>query len=113
LNSLAAAAARNPHVIEIGSSLEQSASRLQALPGIGKWTAQYIAMRELREPDAFPADDIALRRAFALLEGQSPTSQASRALLARAERWRPWRAYAVQHLWASSSSRAGFTQVRP
>jgi AraC family transcriptional regulator of adaptative response / DNA-3-methyladenine glycosylase II len=112
LNSLAAAAARNPHVIEIGSTLEQSASRLQALPGIGKWTAQYIAMRELREPDAFPADDIALRRAFAVLEGQSSTSQASRALLARAERWRPWRAYAVQHLWASNSGQR-FTQARP
>jgi AraC family transcriptional regulator of adaptative response / DNA-3-methyladenine glycosylase II len=101
LCSLAQTAARNRHVIEVGSSLEQSASRLQALPGIGKWTAQYIAMRELREPDAFPADDIALQRAFALLEGQETTSRTSRALLARAERWRPWRAYAVQHLWAS------------
>jgi AraC family transcriptional regulator of adaptative response / DNA-3-methyladenine glycosylase II len=62
-------------------------------------------MRELREPDAFPADDIALQRAFALLEGQEKTSRTSRALLARAERWRPWRAYAVQHLWASNRSR--------
>jgi AraC family transcriptional regulator, regulatory protein of adaptative response / DNA-3-methyladenine glycosylase II len=67
------------------------------LPGIGEWTAQYIAMRELREPDAFPADDIGLKRALARLDGRVRTS---RDMLDRAERWRPWRAYAAQHLWS-------------
>ena len=55
-------------------------------------------MRELREPDAFPVGDIGLKRALACLEGQPQTS---RELLEKAERWRPWRAYAAQHLWAS------------
>jgi AraC family transcriptional regulator of adaptative response / DNA-3-methyladenine glycosylase II len=70
------------------------------LPGVGQWTAQYIAMRELREPDAFPVGDIGLKRALARLAGQPLTS---RELLEKAERWRPWRTYA-QHLWASKCS---------
>ena len=69
-----------------------------ALPGIGEWTAQYIAMRELREPDAFPAADLGLMRAMTNGKGRRPSPAE---LLARAERWRPWRAYAAQHLWAS------------
>jgi AraC family transcriptional regulator of adaptative response / DNA-3-methyladenine glycosylase II len=70
------------------------------LPGIGEWTAQYIAMRELREPDAFPAADIGLLRAMRVsgLVRPSPAE-----LLARAEQWRPWRAYAAQHLWTSET----------
>jgi 3-methyladenine DNA glycosylase/8-oxoguanine DNA glycosylase len=55
-------------------------------------------MRELREPDAFPVGDIGLKRALARLARQPLTS---RELLEKAERWRPWRAYAAQHLWAS------------
>jgi AraC family transcriptional regulator of adaptative response / DNA-3-methyladenine glycosylase II len=70
------------------------------MAGISEWTAQYIAMRELREPDAFPADDIALKRALAEREGRWLTS---REVIARAERWRPWRAYAAQHLWAATT----------
>ncbi len=66
-------------------------SQLCELPGIGKWTAQYIAMRALREPDAFPSGDIALLRALGLAT--------SRELELRAETWRPWRAYAVMYLW--------------
>lgn len=61
------------------------------IPGIGPWTAQYIAMRALRQVDAFPSGDLVLRRAA----GNSST----RALDARSERWRPWRAYAVMLLW--------------
>jgi AraC family transcriptional regulator of adaptative response / DNA-3-methyladenine glycosylase II len=76
-------------------------TRLRALPGIGEWTAQYIVMRELREPDAFPAGDVGLLRAMTDSGGRRPSS---RELLARAERWRPWRAYAAQHLWASGMS---------
>jgi AraC family transcriptional regulator of adaptative response / DNA-3-methyladenine glycosylase II len=98
LASLAAAVSADPGVLGAGRSLAECVTHLRALPGVGEWTAQYIAMRELREPDAFPASDIGLRRALTDAEGKRPTS---RALLARAERWRPWRAYAAQHLWAS------------
>jgi AraC family transcriptional regulator of adaptative response / DNA-3-methyladenine glycosylase II len=65
---------------------------------VGEWTAQYIAMRELREPDAFPSADIGLMRAMRVAGGVRPSPAA---LLARAERWRPWRAYAALHLWAA------------
>ena len=98
LTSLAAAVVADPQVLGAGRSLTASVAQLRALPGIGEWTAQYISMRELREPDAFPAGDVGLLRALADVEGKRPTS---RELLARAERWRPWRAYAAQHLWAS------------
>ncbi|WP_049622759.1 DNA-3-methyladenine glycosylase 2 family protein [Frateuria defendens] len=67
-----------------------------ALPGIGEWTAHYMAMRALGHPDAFPAADLILRRAA----GQG-TALSTRALAALAEAWRPWRAYAVMHLWRS------------
>jgi AraC family transcriptional regulator, regulatory protein of adaptative response / DNA-3-methyladenine glycosylase II len=66
-------------------------ARLCEIPGIGKWTAQYVAMRALGEPDAFPPGDLGLLRALAL--------QNSRELEQRAEAWRPWRAYAAMYLW--------------
>jgi AraC family transcriptional regulator of adaptative response / DNA-3-methyladenine glycosylase II len=97
LRGMAHAAAADPHLFDPGQGLEDSVARLVALPGIGEWTAQYIAMRALREPDAFPAADIGLMRAMATPEGR-PTAKA---LLARAAAWRPWRAYAALHLWAS------------
>jgi AraC family transcriptional regulator of adaptative response / DNA-3-methyladenine glycosylase II len=61
------------------------------VPGIGKWTAQYVAMRALREPDAFPSSDLGLLRALKL--------KSYRELESRAEAWRPWRAYAAMYLW--------------
>jgi len=100
LSSLAAAAAADPALFGPRASLEEAIARLRSLAGIGEWTAQYIAMRELREPDAFPAADIGLLRAMAGADGYRPTPTA---LLARAERWRPWRAYAALHLWASEA----------
>ena len=100
--SLAAAVVADPQVLGAGRSLTDCVSQLRALPGIGEWTAQYIAMRELREPDAFPAGDIGLLRAMADRNGKRPTA---RELLADAERWRPWRAYAAQHLWTSGTTR--------
>lgn len=99
LSSLAAALAEDPGVLAGGPSLDECIRRLRALPGIGDWTAHYIAMRELREPDAFPAGDAGLLRAIASIDGRRQTA---RELLARAEAWRPWRAYAAQHLWASA-----------
>jgi 3-methyladenine DNA glycosylase/8-oxoguanine DNA glycosylase len=97
LSSLAAALVEDPQFLGAGRSLHECVERLVSLPGIGEWTAQYIAMRELREPDAFPVGDIDLKRAFARLDGRIGTS---RDTLDRAERWRPWRAYAAQHLWS-------------
>jgi AraC family transcriptional regulator of adaptative response / DNA-3-methyladenine glycosylase II len=104
LSSLAAAVVADPQIFGARRSLEEAIFQLRALSGIGEWTAQYIAMRELREPDAFPAADIGLMRAMADAEGRRPSPGE---LLARAERWRPWRAYAAQHLWASYVPPAG------
>jgi AraC family transcriptional regulator of adaptative response / DNA-3-methyladenine glycosylase II len=99
LLAVASAVVADPHIFSAGRSLEEAVAQLRALPGIGEWTAQYIAMRQLREPDAFPAADIGLMRAMADSAGVRPSVTA---LLARAETWRPWRAYAAQHLWASA-----------
>ncbi|MNV23183.1 DNA-3-methyladenine glycosylase 2 [compost metagenome] len=98
LSAVAAAAVADPHLFEPGSSLEDAVTRLRAIRGIGEWTAQYIALRQLREPDAFPSADIGLIRALEKLESRAYTP---RQLLARADSWRPWRAYAAQHLWSA------------
>ena len=98
LASLAAAVVADPLIFGPRRSLEEAIAQLRALAGIGEWTAQYIAMRQLREPDAFPAGDIGLLRAMCDERGERPSSAA---LLGHAERWRPWRAYAALHLWAS------------
>lgn len=83
-------------------ALEEFTSRWQALRGIGPWTAHYIAMRALGTPDAFPAEDLILRRAAGGTGGPLTATK----LTARAERWRPWRAYAVIQLWRDASRRA-------
>jgi AraC family transcriptional regulator of adaptative response / DNA-3-methyladenine glycosylase II len=98
ISGLAAAVAADPNLFGPRAGLDEAVAALRALPGIGEWTAQYIAMRQLREPDAFPAADVGLMRALADAEGVRPTPAQ---LLARAETWRPWRAYAALHLWAS------------
>ncbi|HET6546686.1 MAG TPA: AlkA N-terminal domain-containing protein [Rhodanobacteraceae bacterium] len=86
----------------IGFGIEQSlpgfVERLCELPGIGPWTAHYIALRALSQPDAFPADDLVLRRAAG---GGTPLG--ARALETRSADWRPWRAYAVMLLWRAAS----------
>ncbi|MEH2564423.1 AlkA N-terminal domain-containing protein [Bradyrhizobium sp. AZCC 2289] len=98
VTSLAQAIAADPAIFSRGANLEDAIVKLRSLPGIGEWTAQYIAMRELREPDAFPAADVGLLRALADADGRRPSPPE---LLSRAERWRPWRAYAALHLWAA------------
>jgi AraC family transcriptional regulator of adaptative response / DNA-3-methyladenine glycosylase II len=75
------------------ASSEDFMARMCEIPGIGKWTAQYVAMRALGEPDAFPSGDLGLLRALAL---ESPGE-----LERRAEAWRPWRSYASMYLWTS------------
>ena len=79
--------------LDPGADIDASLAALRLLPGIGDWTAQYIAMRALTWPDAFPHTDLGVRKA---LRASSPA-----AALRAAERWRPWRAYAVMHLWRS------------
>lgn len=98
ITGLARTAAAYPGLFEPGHGLDAAVRRLRALPGIGEWTAHYIAMRALREPDAFPAADIGLMRAMETADGGRPTPAE---LLAHAEAWRPWRAYAALHLWSS------------
>jgi AraC family transcriptional regulator of adaptative response / DNA-3-methyladenine glycosylase II len=75
--------------------------QLQQLPGIGDWTAQYIAMRALRWPDAFPSGDVALQKALGVQHGASP----ARAALAASQAWKPWRSYAVVRAWHSMPAR--------
>ena len=93
--SLARAFAEGSLGVARGGEPSATAARLEALPGVGPWTAQYLTMRALGWPDAFPASDLALRKA---LGGLAP-----RAATARAEAWRPFRAYAVMHLWTQLS----------
>jgi AraC family transcriptional regulator, regulatory protein of adaptative response / DNA-3-methyladenine glycosylase II len=100
LSSLGGAIAADPALFGPYRSLEQTVTRLKALPGIGEWTAQYIALRALREADAFPAADVGLMRAMEPEFGRRPVAAE---LLARAEQWRPWRAYAALHLWSDSA----------
>jgi AraC family transcriptional regulator of adaptative response / DNA-3-methyladenine glycosylase II len=104
LSALAAAAAADPALLQPAGDLAAKVACLRALPGVGEWTAQYVALRALREPDAFPAADVGLLRAMADVDGTRPTPAA---LLARAEAWRPWRAYAAQHLWTAPRDVAG------
>ncbi len=99
LSGVAQALLDDPQIFQPKASLKDAVARLVELPGIGDWTAQYIAMRQMREPDAFASGDIGLINALAALEGGPVTA---RQLLARAEAWRPLRAYAAQHLWTSS-----------
>ncbi len=88
--------------IDLGpaASLDEAGTRLASVPGIGPWTAQVIALRALGEPDAFPAGDLGLRKALA--SGAVLPSIAG--VEARARCWRPWRAYALIHLWTELAS---------
>jgi AraC family transcriptional regulator of adaptative response / DNA-3-methyladenine glycosylase II len=100
LSSVAAAAVADPGLFSPARTLESAIDKFRSLRGIGEWTAQYIAMRVLREPDAFPAADIGLMRALTPPGGIRPRAGE---VLARAEIWRPWRAYAAQHLWTGAA----------
>jgi AraC family transcriptional regulator, regulatory protein of adaptative response / DNA-3-methyladenine glycosylase II len=100
LISLARAASSNPEIFEPAGTLEENIVRLRSIPGVGEWTAQYIALRGLHHPDAFPASDIGILRNAEQVFG----TRLSRAqLLTRSEAWRPWRGYAAQHLWSASN----------
>jgi AraC family transcriptional regulator of adaptative response / DNA-3-methyladenine glycosylase II len=95
LKALGAAMEADGDLLRPCETLDETLEKLCALPGVGPWTAQYIAMRALREPDAFPASDLGLLRAMA-----TPAGRPTPAALERgAEAWRPWRAYAAMRLW--------------
>jgi AraC family transcriptional regulator of adaptative response / DNA-3-methyladenine glycosylase II len=96
---IAAAADADPRLFDPRRDLDEAVARLRDLPGIGEWTAQYIALRALGESDAFLADDVAIQRKFS----SSVEPRTARNLRLHAERWRPWRAYAMLHLWMADS----------
>jgi AraC family transcriptional regulator of adaptative response / DNA-3-methyladenine glycosylase II len=89
------------------SDWPETRAQLLALPGFGPWTVDVIAMRALGDPDAFLPTDLGIRRAAQDLGLPSTPS----ALTARAAAWRPWRAYAVQYLWATDSHPINFLPV--
>jgi len=84
-------------VLDPGCDWDRARRQLLALPGIGPWTTEIVAMRALGDPDAFPATDLGVRVAAGHLGLGSDTAS----LTARSVHWRPWRAYAVQHLWTT------------
>jgi AraC family transcriptional regulator of adaptative response / DNA-3-methyladenine glycosylase II len=86
--------------IDFDAAPEEVVAALAALPGIGAWTAQYVALRALGEPDAMPTGDLVLRRMAA--PAQQPLS--ARELEERARAWQPWRGYAVMHLWRAAAA---------
>ncbi len=94
--TLARAVSSGAISLEPGAPPAETIARLVALPGIGPWTANYIALRALRWPDAFLAGDLVLRREMG--------GVTERAALAMAERWRPWRGYAAIHIWRKVSA---------
>ncbi len=97
ITALAAAVAHNPQLLTHFQTMNEAIQTLCQLPGIGEWTANYIAMRALREPDAFPAADLGLLKAMESLG--HPVTKAQ--LIECSQAWRPWRAYAAMHLWSS------------
>ena len=88
---------------DASQDVDEFATALRSIRGIGDWTAQYVAMRALKHPDAFPASDLGLLRAFDGEGGRLKPAE----LLARAERWRPWRAYAALLIWSSDDGAGG------
>nr|WP_276599392.1 hypothetical protein [Nannocystis sp. SCPEA4] len=96
LITLAGAVADGRVDLSIGADPDRAVAALESLPGIGPWTAQYVAMRALRWPDGFPGGDLVVRRALNVTT--------TRAAEARTAAWRPWRAYGVLHLWRAASS---------
>ena len=100
LRSLARAVFDGRLDFRAGQRLDEFVERCTALPGIGPWTAQYVAMRALGHPDAFPAGDLVVQQ---VLGGEKRLSE--REAEARSQAWRPWRAYAVLHLWHLSGDK--------
>jgi AraC family transcriptional regulator of adaptative response / DNA-3-methyladenine glycosylase II len=97
LIALAKAMASGELRLEPGNRIEDTFAQLRKIPGIGEWTAQYIAMRALSWPDAFPHTDLGIRKALG--------TDNEKKILELAEKWRPWRAYAALHLWTKHANK--------
>lgn len=97
IQAIASAVAQQRLQLHSGADVSATLAVLKALPGIGDWTAHYIAMRALRWPDAFPAGDVVLHKALGLQDSKNPSRHAQAASLA----WQPWRSYAVIRAWDS------------
>jgi AraC family transcriptional regulator, regulatory protein of adaptative response / DNA-3-methyladenine glycosylase II len=97
LQALARAVVEDGLLLDRDADRDQTTTRLLMLPGVGPWTASYVAMRALGDPDALPVTDLGLRRAFE----QLGLATDLKGIAKRAEAWRPWRAYATHYLWAS------------
>ena len=89
---------------DAGQTVREIREALVDIRGIGEWTAEYVAMRTMKDPDAFPASDLGLLRAFDEAEGRRLRPGE---LLERADGWRPWRAYAALLIWGSDSGAGG------
>lgn len=95
--ALARGVAEQGLVLNGSADVAATITALKAMPGIGDWTAQYIAMRALRWPDAFPAGDVALHKAMGVQESKHPAREAE----AASQAWKPWRSYAVVRAWSA------------
>ena len=114
IQALARAVADKQLHLHPGADVDATMTALRALPGVGDWTAQYIAMRALRWPDAFVAGDVALHKAMGLQHLNPPLSPAKTAAeaLAASQVWRPWRSYAVLRAWTSLSPATQSLQIK-
>jgi AraC family transcriptional regulator of adaptative response / DNA-3-methyladenine glycosylase II len=97
--AIARAVAEGRIALHAGADVPATVAALKELPGIGDWTAQYIAMRALRWPDAFPAGDVALHKALGVQQSKQPAREAE----AASQAWKPWRSYAVVRAWSALS----------
>ena len=95
--------------VKLTAQADEIVRALNALPGVGNWTAQYVVMRAFGEPDAFPRSDLVIRRVSA----SARSTLSIEAMRDRAEAWRPWRAYATLHLWQGVEDAAPHEGARP
>ena len=107
--AIASAVAEQRLQLHPGADVHATMAALKELPGIGDWTAHYIAMRALRWPDAFPAGDVALHKALGVQEHKQPAKAAEAASSA----WKPWRSYAVIRAWASLPAPSSTSKTLP
>lgn len=98
LSAAAQAVAKDPAIVAPARTAQESLARLTALPGIGPWTAGYLAFRAHGEPDIFLPSDAGMLQAFERLTGSRPSPREADSL---SRRWSPWRSYGLMHLWAS------------
>ena len=106
IRRVAAAVLNGELNFDMAQEPEDFCKSLTAIKGVGDWTTQYVAMRVLKNPDAFPSTDLGLLKAAGLIESQGRHAT-PKELLRRAEVWRPWRAYAALLLWGSIANSGG------